>query len=216
MPLATRPGRLGWVQAKTPPAPAGARIGVLGGSFNPAHAGHVLISTIAMKRLGLDWLWWLVTPGNPLKSNGDLPSLQLRIEAGRRLLPHPKVVVTAFEDRLGSPYTAATLDFLTHRHPAARFVWVMGADNLASFHRWQRWRSIAAQVPIAVVDRPGWRHRALASPAARAMSRSYVPEDRAGILADLGAPAWTLLTGPLSQLSSTALRKASQAVDVAQ
>lgn len=206
MPPRSRPSRLGWVRAKTPLALPGQRIGILGGTFNPPHAGHVQISQIAMARLRLDRLWWLVTPGNPLKSNGQLPPLAARMAACRRLMPQRKVEITGFEAELGTAYTAATLEFLTRRYPATRFVWIMGADNLATFHRWQRWRQIAAQVPIAVVDRPAWRLKALASPAARAMARTRQPEARAALLPMRQAPAWSLLSGPLSPLSSTVLR----------
>lgn len=185
---------------------AGQRIGILGGSFNPPHEGHVEITRIALARLQLDRVWWLVTPGNPLKQNGSLPSLEDRMAACRRLLADPKVIVTGFEAELGTPFTAATLAFLARRYPTARFVWIMGADNLASFHRWQRWRTIASRVPIAVVDRPGWRHAALASPAARAFARSFRPEAAAALLPLTPAPVWTLLSGPLSPQSSTALR----------
>ena len=124
------------------------------------------------------------------------------------LLSGPKVAITGFEAELGTAYTAATIDFLRWRFPAVRFVWIMGADNLATFHRWQRWRHIAQSVPIAVVDRPGWHLPALASPAARAMQASFVPETQAANLPANAAPAWTLLTGPLSPLSSTGLRAA--------
>ncbi|MEQ1615195.1 MAG: nicotinate-nucleotide adenylyltransferase [Hyphomicrobiaceae bacterium] len=207
MPPRSRPGRLGWVQAKTPLAMPGQRIGILGGSFNPPHAGHAQISNIALARLQLDRLWWLVTPGNPLKSNGQLPSLETRMDACRQLMPSPMVEITGFEAELGTPYTAATLEFLSRRYPECRFVWIMGADNLATFHRWQSWRSIAAHVPIAVVDRPGWRLKAIASPAARYMYHARMPEDQAALLPMREAPAWTLLSGPLSPLSSTALRQ---------
>ena len=210
----SRPGRLaghrGWVQAKTPLAMPGQRIGILGGTFNPPHAGHVQISNIALARLQLDRLWWLVTPGNPLKSNGQLPSLDDRMAACRRLMASPKVEITGFEAELGTPYTAATLEFLTRRYPQTRFVWIMGADNLAWFHRWQRWRDIAANVPIAVIDRPDWRLKALASPAARYMARARMPEAQAALLPLRNAPAWMLLSGQLSPLSSTALRQKNE------
>jgi nicotinate-nucleotide adenylyltransferase len=193
----------------------GQRIGILGGSFNPPHAGHVQITNIAMARLQLDHLWWLVTPGNPLKSNGMLPSLEARMDACRKLMPSPKVEITGFEAELGTPYTAATLEFLSRRYPQTRFVWIMGADNLATFHRWQRWRGIAADVPIAVVDRPNWRLPALSSPAARYMARARLSEAAASRLPLLDAPVWTLLSGPLSPLSSTALRGRPLGPDVA-
>lgn len=209
MPPRSRPGRLGWVQAKTPLALPGQRIGILGGSFNPPHEGHAQITDIALARLQLDRMWWLVTPGNPLKSNGQLPSLAARMTACRRLMPNPKVEICGFEAALGTPYTAATLEFLTRRYPAARFVWIMGADNLATFHRWQRWRDIAAHVPIAVIDRPGWRLKALSSPAGRFMAADRMPEAQASLLPLRRAPAWTLLSGPLSPMSSTILRAAA-------
>lgn len=206
MPLTTRAKSFGRVGAGAPQALAGQAIGVLGGTFNPPHAGHVQITEIALRRLRLDRLWWVVTPGNPLKSNGELPPLAQRIAACNALIDDPRVEVTGFEARLGTPYTAATLGYLRRRFPGVRFVWIMGADNLATFHRWQRWREIAAEVPIAVVDRPGWRLKAMSSPAARSLSSAYIPELQAGSLSRHDAPAWTLLSGPLSPLSSTALR----------
>jgi nicotinate-nucleotide adenylyltransferase len=201
------PVRFGSVSVKTPPAFPGQRIGVMGGSFNPPHAGHVLISHTVLTRLGLDQVWWVVTPGNPLKSLAELPSLKTRMAACEAIKSDPRIKVTGFEEQLGTPYTAATVAFLRRRHPKVKFVWVMGADNLASFHRWQHWREIMALMSVAVVDRPGWRHRALASPAARAYRWAFIPERRAAELPDLVPPAWTLLTGPLSELSSTALRQ---------
>src|SRR5262249_5792702 len=155
--------RFGSLKVKTPLVLPGQRVGIFGGTFNPPHDGHKLISKTALKRLKLDQLWWVVTPGNPLKSNGNLPSLDSRIEACRAMVQDPRIIVTGFEAELGTPYTAATLAFLRGRYPAVHFVWVMGADNLASFHRWQHWRDIIEMMPIAVVDRPGWRHRSLAS-----------------------------------------------------
>ena len=206
MALVSRPVSQRWISARAPLAEPGQRIGLLGGSFNPPHAGHVQITQIALRRLQLDRIWWLVTPGNPLKSNGNLPTLAMRMQACSDLVASPKVAITGFEAELGTPYTAATIDFLRWRFPAVRFVWVMGADNLAGFHRWQHWRHIAASVPIAVVNRPGWHMAAMASPAARAMASSFMPEREASALAGRAAPVWTLLTGPLSPLSSTSLR----------
>lgn len=191
---------------KTPPVWPGARIGIMGGSFNPPHEGHLVVARTALKKLRLDSLWWLVTPGNPLKSNGALPTLENRIEAVESMFNHPKMVATGLERELGTPYTAATVDFLTTRFAQTHFVWVMGADNLATFHRWQRWRDIAARVPIAVVDRPEWRIAALASPAARALAKYRYRERFAATLAQRNAPAWIFLTTRLSAQSSTALR----------
>lgn len=206
MPLTTRAKSFGRVGVGAPLALPGQTIGILGGTFNPPHEGHVQITEIALRRLRLDQLWWVVTPGNPLKPNGGLPSLALRIAACQKLIDNPRVEITGFEARLGTPYTAATLGYLRRRFPGVRFVWIMGADNLATFHRWQRWREIAREVPIAVVDRPGWRLKGMASPAARSLAAAFVPETQAANLSRMRAPAWTLLSGPLSPLSSTALR----------
>jgi nicotinate-nucleotide adenylyltransferase len=181
----------------------------MGGSFNPPHAGHKIAAEAAMKRLGLDQLWWLITPGNPLKSHNGLSDVNGRMDLVRRFALGPRMKVTGFERELGTRYTAATLAFLKRRHQGVRFVWIMGADNLASFDRWQHWRSIAEVMPIAVVDRPGWRLRGLSSPAALALSRWRLPESKAHSLADRKPPAWMLLTIRLSDLSSTALRDAA-------
>ena len=202
------PVRFGSVRVRTPLVAPGLRVGIMGGTFNPPHAGHVLISETALRRLRLDQLWWVVTPGNPLKETNGLPPLDQRMADCRAMITDRRVKVTGFEAELGTPYTAATLGYLRRRYDQVRFVWVMGADNLASFHRWQQWREILNLMPIAVVDRPGWRLRALASKTARAYDWAFVPESRAVDLPDMCPPAWTLLTGPLSPLSSTALRAA--------
>lgn len=178
----------------------------MGGSFNPPHEGHLIVARTALKRLQLDWLWWLVTPGNPLKQHDELAPLPARISAIRAMTQDPRMVLTSFEERLQTPYTAATLAFLKRRHRDAHFVWIMGADNLATFHRWQNWRDIAAAMPLAVVDRPGWRLAAMASPAARALARYRINEADAATLAFKRPPAWTFLTTRLSPLSSTEMR----------
>jgi nicotinate-nucleotide adenylyltransferase len=196
----------GSIPVKTPLVFAGQRIGIMGGTFNPPHEGHRIVAETAVKRLQLDQLWWVVTPGNPLKTNGGLPPLSQRMQAAQKFARGPRMKVTGFEAELGTPYTAATLAFLKLRHPGVHFVWVMGADNLASFDRWQLWRQIAETMPIAVVDRPRWRLKALASPAAAALAAARVCENEAGKLAALTPPAWTFLTSRLSPLSSTALR----------
>lgn len=196
----------GAISARPPPALPGQRIGLMGGSFNPPHDGHAVVARTALKRLRLDSVWWLVTPGNPLKRNDELPSIHTRMRLCERLVPERTMRITDFEARLGTPFTAATLGFLVRRYPGTRFVWVMGADNLASLHRWRDWRRIAELMPMAVVDRPGWRLKALASPAALALSRARRPEQAAARLARSPAPAWTFLTARLSKTSSTALR----------
>lgn len=197
----------GSLRVRPPLAMAGQRIGVMGGSFNPPHAGHLIVARTALRRLGLDQLWWVVTPGNPLKANSALPSQAERMAACRALIGHdPRMPVTGFEAELGGPYTAVTLGFLARRYPAGRFVWVMGADNLTSFGRWQNWRGIARMMPIAIVDRPGWRFKALAGPAARVLDRCRLPEAAAPRLPFCRPPAWMFLTSRLSSLSSTVLR----------
>ncbi len=196
----------GSLRVRTPLVFAGQRVGIMGGSFNPAHDGHRIVAETAVKRLGLDQLWWVVTPGNPLKANGGLPPLAARSAAARHFARGPKMIITGFEAELGTRYTAATLAFLKRRYPGVRFVWVMGADNLATFDRWQHWRAIAAAMPIAVVDRPGWRLKSLAGPAGAALAKVRVPETAAARLAARSAPAWTFLTSRQSGLSSTALR----------
>lgn len=198
--------RFGRIAARPPHAEPGQAIGLLGGSFNPPHVAHRQISEIALKRLGLDKVWWLVSPGNPLKARADLASLDERLRLCREMAHNPHIEITGFEAELPTPYTASTLAFLRARNPLVHYVWIMGADNLATFHLWQRWREILALVPIAVVNRPGWRLKAMASPAARAFARSRRPESEAPMLARMPPPAWAFLTGPLSPVSSTAIR----------
>lgn len=208
MPLWSNCTSFGSLRVAVPNALPGQRIGIMGGSFNPPHAGHVVVAETALRKLGLDRLWWLVTPGNPLKASGDLAPLEDRVAACRLLATDPRMVVTAFEAGLGTAYTAATLAYLRGRFPATRFVWVMGADNLAQFHHWRDWRGIARTTPLAVVDRPGWRLKALASPAAHALSARRISETHASRLAIASPPGWTFLTARLSPLSSTQLRMA--------
>ncbi|MFZ1108985.1 MAG: nicotinate-nucleotide adenylyltransferase [Rhodomicrobium sp.] len=193
---------------RPPPAADGMRIGLLGGSFNPPHAAHRLISDTALKRLRLAQVWWIVTPGNPLKDRAQLAPLAERVRLARKLARDPRIKITAFEAALGTAYTAATLAYLRQRFPRVRFVWLMGADNLAGFHRWKDWRTIFETMPIAVGDRPGWRYRALSSPAACRFARNRIPESGAAALPNLEPPAWCTLSGRLSKLSSTALRAA--------
>ena len=193
--------------ARLPRAAPGMRIGLYGGSFNPAHAGHRHVSLMAIKRLGLDRVWWIVTPGNPLKDPGELAATSLRVAEARRLAAHPRIDVTTFEADIGARYTVDTLAYLKRRYPGVRFVWIMGADSLANFHRWRGWPLIASLVPCAIIDRPGWTLRATASPAAAALARYRLRESEAPLLADRRAPAWVFLHGPRSSLSSTALRQ---------
>jgi nicotinate-nucleotide adenylyltransferase len=184
----------------------GMRIGLLGGSFNPPHEAHRAISLFALKRLKLDRVWWLVTPGNPLKEHGVLRDLDARVDAARQMADDPRIDVTCLESVIGTRYTFDTINYLRRRASGLRFVWIMGADNLAQFHRWQNWRRIASEVPIAVIDRPPLSFRALAAPAAQALARYRLPENQAARLADQQAPAWVFLTGMKLNLSSTNLR----------
>ena len=182
------------------------RIGLLGGSFNPPHIAHREISRFALKRLQLDRVWWLVTPGNPLKENGALHALGERMKAARAVAQDPRIEVSCLESVIRTRYTIDTINTLRRRASGLRFVWIMGADNLAQFHRWQDWQRIAAQVPIAVIDRPPQSFRALAAPAAQALSRYRLPENEAATLADQRPPAWVFLTGLKLSMSSTTLR----------
>lgn len=200
------PVRFGSVRVRLPHAEAGQRIGLVGGSFNPPHAAHLLISRMALRRLDLDRVWWIVTPGNPLKSHDGLAPLEERLAKCRAIARDARITVTAFERDLGKHYTAGSLAYLRRRHARVRFVWIMGADCLAEFHRWWQWREIFASMPVAVVDRPGRHLPSLSAPAARAFARSRLPEQSARCLSMAHPPCWTMLTGPLSPLSSTAIR----------
>lgn len=160
-----------------------------------------------MKRLKLDAVWWLVTPGNPLKNNAALPPLETRMEAARGMARHPRIIITGIERDFGTHYTVDTLRALLRRSPRTRFVWLMGADNLAQFARWGGWQQIAAMLPIVVVDRPRYTLRALNSRAAQTMQTWRLPEHDAAILPDLRPPAWVFLHGKRSSLSSTAIRQ---------
>ena len=194
----------------TPPAPAGLRIGLFGGSFNPAHAGHLHVAETALRRLKLDRVWWLVSPGNPLKSGTGLPPLAERMAQAQEIARDPRIIVTDIEAQLGTRYTYDLLQALRRERTEAHFVWLMGADNLRDFHSWKDWQTIAELVPIAVIDRPGATQAALASPAAHWMARSRLREEDAALLAQCAPPAWVFLHGPLVDLSSSALREGSK------
>ena len=188
-----------------PVAKPGQVIGLLGGSFDPAHAGHVHISKAALRRFGLDRLWWLVSPGNPLKKDGPAP-LAERMQAAQAIMQHPRVTITDIEAHLGTRYTAQTLAALRRRYPGVRFVWLMGADNLAQFHRWQDWRWIIENVPIGVVARPGDRISARLSKTAKVYAQARIPGRGAHVLGRMPPPAWAFVNLPMSDQSSTAIR----------
>lgn len=190
--------------------PQGARVGLLGGSFDPPHCGHLHLSREALKRFGLDRVVWLVSPGNPLKPNPPAPMAQ-RLEACRALIDHPRILVSDVEARLGTRYTAQTLSALTHQHPETAFCWLMGADNLAQFHRWEDWRHIMAMVPVGVLARPETRGAALASKAARVYARCRLPERDSRSLGRSVPPKWCFANMPMRRISSSALRAAGAA-----
>lgn len=183
----------------------GARVGLLGGSFDPPHKGHVHITNEALRRFGLDQVWWLVTPGNPLKENGPAP-LQHRLSAARQIMQHPRVTVTDIEARIGTRYTAQTLAKLAHLYPSTQFVWLMGADNLTSFHRWDQWQWIMENFPIGVLARPKQRIPARMSVAANRYRNYRLPASHASRLAFHQAPVWSLVNMPMIEISSTEIR----------
>jgi nicotinate-nucleotide adenylyltransferase len=187
------------------------RVGLYGGTFNPAHAGHAHVAKTAMARLGLDRLVWLVAAGNPLK--GRPRPLQGRVRSAAALARRAMVVSRA-EERLGVRYTVDTVRLLKARFPRVRFVWIMGADSLAGLHRWRDWTALMREIPLAAVARPAFSLRALASPAARRFAKARLPGAAGRRLAFARPPAWTYLTGPWNYASSTALRMSSVRQDL--
>jgi len=184
---------------------AGKRIGLYGGSFNPSHAGHILVAETALKKLKLDEVWWLVSPGNPLKDNAGLPPLAARIQAAEAMITDSRIKLSGFEQRLGNHSSAPMLRYIVSANPRTHFVWIMGADNLQNFHLWQDWRQIMQTLPIAVINRPHF-NEADKAPAAQAFAQARINEDEAEHLAELPPPAWVFLHGRRSYLSSTLLR----------
>lgn len=185
----------------------GMRVGLYGGSFNPPHRGHAHVASLALQRLGLDRIWWLVSPGNPLKSSDGLPDVGQRLAAVHKIARHPRAVVTDLEARLGTRYTVDLVRRLKALRPGVRFVLVIGADNWATFHRWGGWREIAQTMPIAVIDRPGATFAALSSPAARRFAKERIAEPDGHLLPDLKSPAWIFIAGVKVPLSSTEIRR---------
>lgn len=190
-----------------PFARPGQTIGLLGGSFDPAHDGHVHITREALKRFDLDRVWWLVSPGNPLKTHGPAP-LDKRMAQARRVMQHPRVTVTDIEARLGTRYTAQTLKVLQAQFRGVRFVWLMGADNLAQLHLWQDWQWIMANVPVGVLARPGDRISARMSPAARLFAPYRIAGRQSHLLGRSAPPGWCFVNVPMVAQSSSAIRAA--------
>ena len=184
------------------------RIGLLGGSFNPAHEGHRHVAELVRRRLRLDQVWLLVSPGNPLKPVAGMATLAARLASARRIADGRRIVATAIEAALGTRYTADTLLALRQRFPRAHFVWVMGADNLVQLPRWQRWRDIAGAMPFAVVPRPTYNQAALAGQAARRLRRARRTASLAPALAGMVPPAWVFLPAPQHAASASAIRAA--------
>ncbi len=189
-----------------PYARPGQVVGLFGGSFDPPHQGHVHVTREAMKAFGLDRVWWLVSPGNPLKERGPAP-LARRMMAARAVMQHPRVEVTDIEALTGTRATADTLAALRRLYPQVRFVWLMGADNLAQFHRWKDWRQIMDSVPVGVVARPGDRISARMSPAARLYAKYRIDGQARHLLGRAEAPAWCFVNVPMVDVSSTELRR---------
>ena len=188
------------------------RVGLLGGSFNPAHAGHRHVAHTALRRLRLHQVWLLVSPGNPLKPAAGMAPFASRLAGARGIADGRRVVATAIEQRLGLRYTWRTAAVLRRRFPRVRFVWLIGADNLEQMPHWRRWRDIVRGMPVTVLPRPSYNHRALAGRAARWLRRAWRPARQAPVLPALPAPAWTFLPVPQSPLSATALRAAQGAL----
>jgi nicotinate-nucleotide adenylyltransferase len=182
------------------------RVGLLGGSFNPAHEGHLAISKSALVRLGLDQVWWLVSPQNPLKPARGMETLEKRLAKARSVTNHPRIRACALESLLGTRYTVDTLSALKLRFPKVAFVWLLGADNLIQLSKWKKWQQILNNVPVAVFSRPTYSLRAVAAKSALRFARYRIPESRAGGLAGLAPPAWVFIHGRLNPQSSTALR----------
>lgn len=191
---------------KVPPFGPGQRIGLFGGSFNPAHRGHLMVALYALKRLKLDWVWWLVSPQNPLKDPNVTGEYGARLAYTRRIARHPRFVVTDLEQQIKTRYTAETLRALKGAFKRGRFVWIMGADSLANLHHWHHWTDIAESLPMAVLARPGFSIRALQSPAATRHAARQVPDHFASVLPGRRPPAFTFITMPLRKESSTAIR----------
>lgn len=185
----------------------GQRVGLFGGSFNPAHEGHAHVAETARRRLGLDRVIWLVSPQNPLKPTHETTPVAARMAGARRFARGRAMTVSDAETRLGCQYSIDTIRALKARFPGVDFVWIMGADSLAGFHRWRGWTQIMAEVPVAVVSRPWISLKSRFSPAARRFAHARRPASQAKLLPGSDPPQWVFLTGPLNFQSSTTLRE---------
>lgn len=190
-----------------PPFGDGQRIGLFGGSFNPAHHGHYMVALYALKKLQLDWVWWMVSPQNPLKDARETGEYSTRLAFTRKVARHPRFIVTDIEKQLGARTTAETLEGLRPVLSRGRFVWIMGADSFANLHHWHNWLDIPAALPLAVLARPGYMLRALGGPAATRFDNEQVPTQLSFRLAGMQPPAWCFIPMPLRPESSTAIRK---------
>ncbi len=180
----------------------------MGGSFNPAHDGHRHLSLEALRRLGLDAVWWLASPQNPLKAASGMAPLAERMNSAREVAAHPRILVSDLEIRLGTRFTADTLAALTRRFPRTRFVWLMGADNLVELPKWRNWKQIFHLAPIAIFDRPPYSQRALSGTAASHFAQYRMGERQAGRLAEYRPPVWIFFHSRLHWASATKLRAA--------
>lgn len=210
--ISAAPGKTAQIETRgdmrhnLPFAMRGQKIGLLGGSFDPGHSGHLHITKQALRRFGLDQVWWLVSPGNPLKKHGPAPIAE-RMARAKALIVDPRVRVSDLEMRLQTRFTAETLDQLLPLYPGVHFVWLMGADNLVQFHRWERWRDIAERLPLGVLGRPGQMVHAGLSRSARHYAPARLRMRDAKALPTMKAPAWCLIAGPMVKMSSSEIRK---------
>ncbi|WOF75562.1 nicotinate-nucleotide adenylyltransferase [Parvibaculaceae bacterium PLY_AMNH_Bact1] len=187
----------------------GLKVGLLGGSFNPAHEGHRLVSLMALRQLQLDQVWWLVSPQNPLKSASDMAPLEARMQGAKQCAAHPRLVVTDIETHLGTRFTVDTVEALKERYREVHFVWLMGADNMIQLPRWAKWRDLVEAIPMAIYPRPGFNLKARLSPAATTYRSNWLDPSDAPMIPRLTAPALCFLEGPQNPISATQLRQES-------
>lgn len=193
----------------------GLKVGLLGGSFNPAHEGHRLVSLMALRQLQLDQVWWLVSPQNPLKSASDMAPLDTRVQGAEQFAAHPRIFVTDIETHLGTRFTVDTMKALNERYRETHFVWLMGADNMIQLPRWEKWRELVNAVPMAIYPRPGFNLKARLSLAATTYRSSWLDPSDAALIPRLAAPALCFLEGPQNPISATQLREGSEAPSIA-